>query len=653
MKNRIIGVLSLWAREDFAEAALEQADTLCDDVYVYSYAHVDAAKGYEDSSEAIARDWCENHERCHYVDFPEEFKQELENATRDGATALAWDYLTKKAQPVENDIIWHFDADEFYPEALVDDIFDTFANNPHFTDIRIRSWMVGPDWEHYTTHAHTRIYRYWEGRHWASCSMFLPRDPNPVILPKDEDILPMFHYSLFVPWGYKKDYWSSGQSDREKISAQWVDTIFAQYDTRKDNGLLHQLNAEITGNYGYWFHDNAGQNEDGSPFYYGGDHPDVIERKVKPRLKDPRRDFLFKPRTKILAPPQGIVPIPLRTPFLRLQEEYGNKELVGCEIGVNAGENSYAVLANLNMDKMYLIDPWGRYKMHSGYTVPQEELEMKLQVAKITLNRWRNVTEFIRKTSDDAVDDIPDGSLDFVYIDGLHTAEQVKRDIISYYPKVKDGGFIIGHDYIMDEIREGINEILMVDYEHHSFRRGDWWFKKDSSKKQLVTEEKSLLVVSPWLGEFGYEIASYIPFARAKAEEARKRNPDVCVVAFAERGKEFLYEDFSDYVFPHTIPTAGNQGWLFNDVELALNSSKNFHHYCLTLAGSKGNAFTTEGQALWAVKKARLSALEWIDKISTGDKEFIAPGPWIIDNKNKKFVNYSEVLHENSTTSKE
>jgi len=40
-----------------------------------------------------------------------------------------------------------------------------------------------------------------------------------------------------------------------------------------------------------------------------------------------------------------------------------------------------------------------------------------------------------------------DSTLDFVYIDADHGYETVKKDILSWYPKVKMGGIIAGHDY--------------------------------------------------------------------------------------------------------------------------------------------------------------------------------------------------------------
>lgn len=53
----------------------------------------------------------------------------------------------------------------------------------------------------------------------------------------------------------------------------------------------------------------------------------------------------------------------------------------------------------------------------------------------------------INKKSCDAVIDICDDSIDILYIDGGHTHDIVKRDLLDYYPKVKHGGVIGGHDY--------------------------------------------------------------------------------------------------------------------------------------------------------------------------------------------------------------
>ena len=54
----------------------------------------------------------------------------------------------------------------------------------------------------------------------------------------------------------------------------------------------------------------------------------------------------------------------------------------------------------------------------------------------------------VRATSEVAADMFEDFSLDFVYIDANHAYDFVKQDIKLWYPKVKQNGYLCGHDYI-------------------------------------------------------------------------------------------------------------------------------------------------------------------------------------------------------------
>jgi predicted O-methyltransferase YrrM len=44
-----------------------------------------------------------------------------------------------------------------------------------------------------------------------------------------------------------------------------------------------------------------------------------------------------------------------------------------------------------------------------------------------------------------------DASLDFVFVDGEHAYEAVKKDIAAWLPKVRPGGILAGHDYVHEE----------------------------------------------------------------------------------------------------------------------------------------------------------------------------------------------------------
>lgn len=117
--------------------------------------------------------------------------------------------------------------------------------------------------------------------------------------------------------------------------------------------------------------------------------------------------------------------------------------LVGVEIGTYRGHFAKALLDNLNIKKLYLIDPYEDYPAYEDNNYfPLARAERD---AHRRLKGYKNV-EWVKKYATDAAKDIPD-SLDFVYIDGNHSYESVKEDIKTYYPKLREGGVLGGHDF--------------------------------------------------------------------------------------------------------------------------------------------------------------------------------------------------------------
>lgn len=66
----------------------------------------------------------------------------------------------------------------------------------------------------------------------------------------------------------------------------------------------------------------------------------------------------------------------------------------------------------------------------------------------------------IKKPSVEAAKSFEDNSLDAVFIDAEHTYNAVKADIEAWYPKLKNGGYISGHDYDRNwpEVRRAVND---------------------------------------------------------------------------------------------------------------------------------------------------------------------------------------------------
>lgn len=52
----------------------------------------------------------------------------------------------------------------------------------------------------------------------------------------------------------------------------------------------------------------------------------------------------------------------------------------------------------------------------------------------------------------------PDGSLDFVWIDGDHRYDAVLADLRAWWPKVKPGGVLAGHDYDKPDVVRAVRD---------------------------------------------------------------------------------------------------------------------------------------------------------------------------------------------------
>jgi len=145
-----------------------------------------------------------------------------------------------------------------------------------------------------------------------------------------------------------------------------------------------------------------------------------------------------------------------------------NNNLIGAEIGVEHGLNAKTMLRFLPIKKLYLIDP---YQQKSGDSYYKE--------TKRFLKKYKEKIEFIRKPSEEAINEIPN-DLDFVYIDGSHEYDIVKKDILMYYNKVKQGGLIGGHDFWADHIGVCKAVIDFTQKNNIKLEGGltDWWFIK-------------------------------------------------------------------------------------------------------------------------------------------------------------------------------
>ena len=124
------------------------------------------------------------------------------------------------------------------------------------------------------------------------------------------------------------------------------------------------------------------------------------------------------------------------------------KEVRGAEIGVFEGEFAKEMLSQLyerNLLQEYiLVDPWRHLdEWNKPYNKQDDEFN---RIYDLAMSRTKEDPRFgtkvtvLRDMSYEASLKVQDQSLDFVYIDGDHTAKGAMKDLLLWVPKVKCGG---------------------------------------------------------------------------------------------------------------------------------------------------------------------------------------------------------------------
>ena len=120
-----------------------------------------------------------------------------------------------------------------------------------------------------------------------------------------------------------------------------------------------------------------------------------------------------------------------------IKNHFKDKEVVGIELGVLKAEHAEEILRLYpEVTMLHLIDS---FKCGDSKRVEAD--------ANLAGNEDRFTWHV--KVSHQAVLEFEDCSMDFIYIDADHSYEGVKYDVNAWWPKVKMGGIIGGHDYNM------------------------------------------------------------------------------------------------------------------------------------------------------------------------------------------------------------
>ncbi len=166
-----------------------------------------------------------------------------------------------------------------------------------------------------------------------------------------------------------------------------------------------------------------------------------------------------------------------------VKEKFQGEPIIGAEIGVYSGGNALDILQSMpNIKLLYLIDPYEPYDEWRDRWKPGI-LDAK-KAAESKIEPFKDRIIWIYKKTEDC--DILPHPLDFIYIDGNHAYEFVKKDIEFAMKVTRPGGVIGGHDYrrgakrAVDEFIN-INNIIYNIYLYTNTIpkvSSDWWFIK-------------------------------------------------------------------------------------------------------------------------------------------------------------------------------
>lgn len=160
-----------------------------------------------------------------------------------------------------------------------------------------------------------------------------------------------------------------------------------------------------------------------------------------------------------------------REHFSKMLYELGLNK--GAEIGTRKGVNAVDLCKNHPNIHLTCVDPW--LVEDTRDIIPTSDPAGTWQedyYKECVENLKPYNVKILRMMSMDALSQIPDRSLDFVYIDACHNFDFIMQDIIEWSKKVKKDGFVSGHDYYPSKA-PGVVRAIDVYTEMHNIK--EWY----------------------------------------------------------------------------------------------------------------------------------------------------------------------------------
>lgn len=130
----------------------------------------------------------------------------------------------------------------------------------------------------------------------------------------------------------------------------------------------------------------------------------------------------------------------------------------GAELGVQRGEfAAHSLRVWPSGAHYYMVDPWAQQAVYVDLAnVATSEQENRMAEAAQAVAAFPTRAVLMRNFSFDAAKAFEDCALDYVYVDAVHDYAGALNDMIDWWPKVRPGGVMGGHDFADGIFRDGI-----------------------------------------------------------------------------------------------------------------------------------------------------------------------------------------------------
>lgn len=127
-----------------------------------------------------------------------------------------------------------------------------------------------------------------------------------------------------------------------------------------------------------------------------------------------------------------------------------NNFKICAEVGIGYGFHAREILDNTSVERLYLVDPMRFYPndifvddvmRYGGFEKLVHNIKMYLEEHEDRYTWFRCESTAVTH------DQIPDGSLDAVFIDADHSYDAVRQDLAFWWKKLRIGGWLLGDDY--------------------------------------------------------------------------------------------------------------------------------------------------------------------------------------------------------------